>query len=289
VKATQGTATAILAGSPDLLRTLDVPVIRGRTFDHRDHAGSRRVAIVSEFTERRLFVAGGALDREITLRDRERRVTETFTVVGVAKQTDVDRLMWREGHVVYILFAQRYRPNVAQIAHSKRDPSHAAAILRSAVREADPDAPVGSTGPVSWITAGPYVFARLGAALAGALGGLTLILAMVGLYGVQAQATAHRTREVGVRMALGAAASDIRRMMLRDGVRPVVEGLLIGLVLGTAARAGLRALILAPIDVIDPVAIVTVPIPLGIAALCACWIPAWRAARVDPNVALRHL
>jgi len=289
VKRTVDTSTAILAGSPDLLRTLNVPVVRGRTFDDRDDAGSRRVAIVSEFTERKLFGTGSALDHEITLHDRERRTAETFTVVGVAGQTDVDRLMWREGHVVYLPFAQRYRPNVALVAHTKRDPSHAAAILRSAVREADPDAPVGSAGPLSWIVAGPYVFARLGAALAGALGALTLILAAVGLYGVQAQATAHRTREVGVRMALGAAASDIRRMMLRDGFRPVVEGLVIGLVLGTLARAGLRALILAPIDVIDPVAIVTVPIPLGIAALCACGIPAWRAARVDPNVALRHL
>jgi ABC-type antimicrobial peptide transport system permease subunit len=161
--------------------------------------------------------------------------------------------------------------------------------LQAALRQADPDLGTGVAGAASWLTAGPYVAARIAVALAGALGTLTLILAMVGLYGVQAQIVAQRTREVGVRMALGAASSQIERMVLRDGFRPVVQGLIIGLFLGTLARAVIRAMLTAPIAIVDPFALLVVPIPLGIAAFLASYVPARRAARVDPNVALRHL
>jgi macrolide transport system ATP-binding/permease protein len=291
VKGVRSESTIVLAGSPELLRTLDVPLLRGRHFTDRDDAGSSRVAIVSELTERRLFGAGAALGRQIVLRDRERNVAETLTltVVGIAKQTDVDMLMLRDDHLVYLPFAQRYRANVALVARTKGNPASAVHILRDAVRQADPDLGAGTSGPAYWLTAGPYVAARIAGGLAAALGALTLILAMVGLYGVQAQAVAHRTREVGVRMALGAGVSQIERMVLREGFRPVIEGLMIGLFLGTVARGAMRALIAAPIPIIDPFAIALVPIPLGIAALMACYLPARRAARVDPNVALRHL
>jgi putative ABC transport system permease protein len=100
---------------------------------------------------------------------------------------------------------------------------------------------------------------------------------------------AHRTREVGVRMALGAASSQIERMILQEGFRPVMDGLLIGLCLGTVARGAIRAFLTSQVQVIDPFAIAVVPIPLATAAFLACYLPARRASRVDPNVALRHL
>jgi putative ABC transport system permease protein len=92
-----------------------------------------------------------------------------------------------------------------------------------------------------------------------------------------------------VRVALGASAGQIERMVLREGVRPVAEGVLIGLVLGAIARLVVRAIVAAPIQVIDPIAFAVVPMPLFVAALVACYLPARRAAHVDPNVALRHL
>ena len=145
-------------------------------------------------------------------------------------------------------------------------------------------------GPASIVLAGPYFAARIAASLARALGALTLVLAMVGLYGVQAHLVARRTRELGVRMALGASHEHIQRMVLKEGFRPVIEGVVLGMLLAVGARLGLRALVSASIQPIDPViAFPLVPIPLFIAAFVACYIPARRASRVDPNVALRHL
>jgi hypothetical protein len=289
VKGARMDSTGVLSGTPDLLRTLDVPLVRGRNFNDRDDGGAPRVAIVSEFTERKLFGATGAVGRQIVLRHSEKRPVETLTVVGVARQTDVDALMERDDHLVYVPFAQNYYPNVALVARGSGEPAGVARVLQTALRQADPDLGTGVAGAASWLTAGPYVAARIAAVLAGALGALTLVLAMVGLYGVQAQIVAQRTREVGVRMALGAAASQIERMVLKDGFRPVAQGLVIGLFLGTIVRALVRATLAAPIQLVDPLALVLVPIPLGIAAFLASYLPARRAARVDPNVALRHL
>lgn len=121
------------------------------------------------------------------------------------------------------------------------------------------------------------------------LGALTLLLAMVGLYGVQSHIVAHRTREIGVRMSLGATAAQVRAMVLKEGYEPVLQGLGIGLFIGLCGRAIVRATMTMPVDVIDPWMLLLAPVPLLLAAFCACYLPARRASRVDPNVALRHL
>jgi ABC-type antimicrobial peptide transport system permease subunit len=146
------------------------------------------------------------------------------------------------------------------------------------------------SGPATWIIATGYVIGRFAASLAGSLGLLTLTLAMIGLYGVQVQAVMFRTREMGIRMALGAAATHIRRMAVREGIRPVIEGLMLGFFFGAATRAIIRTGIVdSTIQIVDPAVFSVVPIPLLVAALIACYLPARRASRVDPNVALRHL
>ena len=289
VKGFRPPTTGVVAGTPTLLRTLDVKLLSGRQFDDRDDAGSRNVVVLSEFTARALFGSIEVLGRTILLQDSEKSPVRTFEVVGIARPTDVDRLMERDDNLVYIPFAQDYRPNVVLVARTSGDPAAATAALHRAMRGAATNAPIGTSGAAYWLLAGPYAAARIGTLLAAALGLLTLILAMVGLYGVQAQVVTQRTREVGVRMALGAEAAQIQQMVLRQGFIPVTQGLMIGLCLGTLVRAGLRAWLTAPVQVFDPVAFAVVPIPLALAAFLACFVPAWRASRVDPNVALRHL
>ncbi len=137
--------------------------------------------------------------------------------------------------------------------------------------------------------AGPYFAARVGAALATALGGLTLILAMVGLYGVQSHLVARRTRELGVRMAMGATRAQLERMVLGEGFSPVWQGFALGCALAILARMTLRVLINGDIRPVDPLAVALVAVPLAAATLLACYLPARRASRVDPNEALRHL
>ena len=118
---------------------------------------------------------------------------------------------------------------------------------------------------------------------------LALILAMIGLYGIQIHVVASRIREVGLRLALGASGRQIRLMILREGYRPVIEGVVLGIVFGVIVRLGLRALMRQRIHIFDPLAFALVAIGLLGSAFLACYLPARRASRVDPNVALRHL
>ena len=118
---------------------------------------------------------------------------------------------------------------------------------------------------------------------------IVLLLAMTGLFGVLSHLVARRTRELGIRMALGATSRDLARLVLGDGLRPVVLGLIIGVVLGTLGRLVFRAMVMGRIEAFDPLAIAFVPIPLVLAGLVASYLPARRASRVDPNVALRNL
>jgi ABC-type antimicrobial peptide transport system permease subunit len=121
------------------------------------------------------------------------------------------------------------------------------------------------------------------------LGALTLVLGMIGLYGVQSDVVGRRTRELGVRLALGASAKQIGRMVLLDGLKPVFQGLILGLFFGTVARLIVRVVLVTPITVLDPLSFALIPLPFLIAAFFACYLPAHRAAQVDPNISLRHL
>ena len=125
-------------------------------------------------------------------------------------------------------------------------------------------------------------------ALTGLLGTMAMVLAMAGLYGVLSYVVAQRTHEIGVRVALGASTSQIMRLILMDGVRPVVEGLVVGFVLADLAEMAMRPALAKPLPAIDATLLVLVPLPFLIAALLACYLPSRRAAGVDPNVALRH-
>ena len=158
-----------------------------------------------------------------------------------------------------------------------------------ALREAgtDPDVAVDTIGTGRSVLAGPFQVLRgLGMTAVG-LGAITLLLAMAGLYGIQSHIIANRTREIGVRMSLGATAGQIKRMVLVDGYRPVLDGLIFGLSIGLVGRAIARAYLELDVAIVDPWMLVVTPIPLICAAFFACYLPARRAAAVDPNVALR--
>jgi len=161
------------------------------------------------------------------------------------------------------------------------------AALRTVVPAADPAARVDIAGPARSVLWGPY--AIVGAAGRGALylGAFTLLLSMVGLFGVQSQVVVYRTREFGVRMSLGASTRQIQAMVIRDGARPVFDGLVLGLWGGIAGRVLVRSYMDVEVTVLDPWMLIIAPIPIVLAALCACYLPATRAARVDPMTALR--
>jgi putative ABC transport system permease protein len=281
-----------IAATPEIFTTLGMQVLRGRAFTDRDDAVAPRVAILSEGLARAIFQTTDVVGRGLLLSPRRRLVKsvppEAFTVIGISKDTDTFMLGRRGNPPLFVPFAQSYASSVTISAHAA-NPSAAVGVLRSAIRKADPELAVSALGTGVAMLSGPYFLLRILAGLASGLGLLALMLAMAGLYGVLAHVVARRTREIGIRIAIGADRSRIFGLILRDGLRPVAKGLALGLGAGIVFRIALRATIVTGISPIDPLVFALVPIPFILAALAACYVPASRASRVDPNVALRDL
>ena len=211
----------------------------------------------------------------------------TATIVGVAADTDVGSIFADPRPLAYVPLTQHYQPLITVVARASGSVTNAVGAMREAIRRADPDVAVDTIGTGRSVLAEPSGPARLGMTAVG-LGAITLLLAMAGLYGIQSHIIANRTREIGVRMSLGATAGQIKRMVLVDGYRPVLDGLIFGLSIGLVGRAIARAYLELDVAIVDPWMLVVTPIPLICAAFFACYLPARRAAAVDPNVALRN-
>lgn len=287
----------VVSGSPSLLGVLGVPVLRGRGFDDRDAVGSEPVIVLSEQAAKTAFGATDVIGRQVSL-GGDSSASDDFnltsangplTVIGIARDTDVPVAGMRRGAVVYLPLTQHYRPYITVVARCRTSPTGVAGLLRLLIRRADPDLVPGTSGTALFLMAGPAFVIRVFAEIASALGLVALVLAMAGLYGVLSHLVARRTREMGVRLALGATPARISRMVLGDGSRPVVVGLVLGYLVGTAARVIAQQMMQQPVSAIDPLAFSLVPVPLALAAFLASYLPARRASRVDPNVALRNL
>jgi len=287
-----GHYTHRIAATPEIFATLGMRVVRGRGFTDRDDAGAPRVAILSEGMAREIFGTTDVVGRSISLHPWSRlmsaRMPQTCEVVGVSKETDSFMLGRRGNPVLFVPLAQQYEPRITITARSA-DPAAAASALRAALRTAAPDMATSALGTGEALLMGPYFLLRIIARLAAALGTLALVLAMVGLHGVLSHVVARRTREIGIRLAVGADRGRIVTLVLRDGFRPVLEGLVIGLSAGVLLRLLLRATLVTAISPIDVTVFSLVSVPFLCAALLACWVPASRASQVDPIVALRDL
>lgn len=234
------------------------------------------------------------MGREIVVRRRrwageaDRRDTARL-VVGVTAVTDVGVVGERRRGVIYIPWSQHFEPRIAVVARAAAEPAAAVETVRTALNRVDPELGVIDSGTGIAMGGASNLVLKVMATLTGMLGMLALLLAMVGLYGVLSHLVAGRTREVGIRMALGASASRVRRMIVRDGLRPVAAGIIIGLGAGALARMALRPVFVRLLPALDSTVLLVVPVLFLAAGAAACYLPARRAARVDPNVALRHL
>jgi predicted permease len=286
-----GHGLTLLAGTPSLFETLGVRIVAGRGFDARDTETSPHVVILSAAAASRLFNTTAVLGRDVL---RQRRSTPTraagvdaLTVVGVADDISSGPEQAVEG-VAYLPFEQQYDPSLTIVARTPDNPSTALAALTSATRRLEPELGVIDAGTGRELRGVENVAFEIMAALSGLLGVAAMVLAMAGLYGVLSYVVAQRTHEIGVRVALGATTRQIMRLVLVDGVRPVVEGLAVGFVIADLAEMALRPAIQKPLPAIDATLMTLVPLPFLAAALIACYLPSRRAAAVDPNVALRH-
>ncbi|HEX8070524.1 MAG TPA: ABC transporter permease [Pyrinomonadaceae bacterium] len=270
--------------------TLGIPLLAGRDFAERDDASAPDVVVVNETLARRLAPGGQALGRRLIEREPMTGKPKPLEVVGVVRDT---KYIWPSERPRY--FA--YRP-IRQIKQSGFWPAnlvvHAAgdlATLSKAVRAAagavDPDLSVDGVTRLDELIARRVGETKLVIWASAVVGALALLLAAVGLYGVMAYAVAGRTKEIGIRMALGAGRGSVRRMILTDGLALAAVGTLTGLLISAACMRLMRSLLYG-ISPTDPLTYAAVALFLTAVALMACYVPARRATKVDPLIALRH-
>ncbi|HEX2190404.1 MAG TPA: ABC transporter permease [Longimicrobiaceae bacterium] len=270
---------------PGYFRTLEVPLRRGRVFDERDREDAPRVAVVSEAVARHTWPGEDPVGRRIKLGPHD-APGEWHTVVGVVGETRYRELTEPQPSL-YLPVRQFPGPVPMSLAvRTRADPAGVLPQLRRALREVHPELAVVGGGPMRELLAAPLARPRFGTLLLGAFAAVTLLLAAVGIYGVMAAAVRQRTREIGIRLALGATAGEVRGAVLRQGMRLALLGCAVGI---AGALLGTRALrsLLYGVSPTDPATFAAVAGLILASAALACWLPARRAARVDPVNALR--
>jgi putative ABC transport system permease protein len=274
----------LLAVTPGFFETLQVPLLAGRTIGQGDGAGAPAMVVVNETLARRGWPGLSPLGMRLKL---NREDTAFATVVGVVGQIRQRQLTDPDVAQMYVAAAQQPWRTMSLVVRSRGEPAALAAAVRAAVHRVDSGLPLARLRPMAEVVRERMFQPRIYGLLFGIFAAAALLLASIGLYGVVAFSVAQRTREIGVRMALGARAADVQRMVVRQGARLVGLGLLIG---GPAALALARLLrgMLYHVRAGDPITFAATVAVLGGTALLASWLPARRAARLDPMVVLRQ-
>jgi predicted permease len=271
-----------LGASPDYFRALGVPLLQGRTFAEADRGTASDAVIVNDRFVRRCFPDGRAIGRRISFN----RGQTWRSVVGVVGGVRHGPLAEEPEPIVYLPFAQFPGFSSTLFVRTHGEPLALAERIRSLTQELSRDTAVGPVLTLEQIRGDALASPRLTTMLLGTFAGLALLIAVTGLAGVLAYAVSQRTREIGVRVALGAAPSDILSMVVRQGLVSVGVGLAIGLT-GALALSRLVSRLLFAVEPTDPLCFVGSVVVLGAAGLLACVVPARRAVGVDPMQALR--
>jgi predicted permease len=273
--------------SPDYFETMRIPMVRGRTFTSADDANTQYVGIVNEAMSKQFWPNQDPIGHHFKLGSEP---VHTIEVVGVVKDSRFDSITSPIAPFFYLPFAQHYTFNSLETLQVRTYAAPGAMMpeIQRTIATLSPDLLVFDVETMrqGLYTLGGLLVFQIGAGLAASLGGLGLILAIVGVYGVVSFAASQRTHEIGIRMALGASPANVLKMVFRQGAMIVLVGLVIGLAAAFAAGRVARNFLV--VSATDPVTYVTVSVLLATIALAACYIPARRATRVDPMVALRY-
>jgi putative ABC transport system permease protein len=276
--------------SPTYFRTMGIRLLRGRDFSASDNANSPAVAVVSKSVARRLWPGEDPIGKRVSEEDNP-RPTDWVTVVGVVEDVKQMGMADKPRDTVYQPLAQINRPgwisHVAFVVRTASNPELLATAMRAAVRDVDRNQPVQSVATMQTLIDKSTAEPRFQTRLLGAFSLLALLLAAVGTYGVLAYSVSQRTHEMGIRMALGAEARDVLRLVLRRTLVLAGAGVLIGTA-GALAVTRVLQKFLFEVKPNDPAIFIAVAALLACVALAAGWIPAWRATRVDPVEALRY-
>jgi putative ABC transport system permease protein len=274
------------AATTDYFSTMKIPIIRGRYFDDRDTMDSQPVAIIDETMARKYWPNEDPLGKRISFQGGQNNPIwrEIVGLVGHVKHKGLEG----ESRVqYYIPHTQMQNPNMFLVVRTNGDPSSLTGAVRSAIRGFDKDLPVYRVKTMEQFVADSMAQRRFAMTLLGIFAAVAMVLAAVGLYGVMSYSITQRSHEIGIRMALGARAADVLRLVIGQGMLLAVIGVAIGIA-GAFALTRLMANLLFGVKASDPMTFAAIAAVLTLVALLACFVPARRATKVDPMVALRY-
>jgi len=266
---------------------MGVPLLRGRTFRESDDAGAEPVIVVNERMARHYFAGDDPVGRRVTWDERPGASARWYRIVGVVGDERQNGLHVQPQMETFLPLRQLPAVRLRLIVHTRADIATITPALRSALADVDAQLPLAGVQTLREMYADQFGRDRILLALTVVFAIIALLLATVGVYGLMAGMVVRRTREIGIRIALGAAAADVARMILRRGMGLTALGIAIGLP-GAWVSARLLSAVLFGVAPNDPLTFAAVAALLAVAAAAACMLPALRAARLQPNVALRH-
>jgi len=273
--------------TPNYFETLRIPIKRGRTFNDNDNEGAPKVAVVNETMAKKFWPNRDAIGRRFKSKDSEHKWAE-IEVIGIVQDSKYKGIVEDPMPYLYKPLAQDYLPLRNIQVRTSVPPESLELQIAATVHELAPGLAVTvKTMEQDLQGINGYLFYRLGAQLSGAMGLLGLTLAVVGVYSVVSYAAAQRTQEIGIRMALGAEPRDVLKMVLSRSLMMIAAGVAIGMILSVVGARALGSFLVG-VSPSDPVTFGVVMALLLSVALLACLIPAYRATRVDPLVALRY-
>jgi predicted permease len=271
---------------PGYLRAIGLTLLQGRWFTDADTAKSQPVVVIDRLLAERYWPGQDALGKRIVRGDGSSKAPPSL-VVGVVAPVKVRNLEEEfKKETIYFPYAQRPFPNHTLVIRTDGDPTALAGSVRAAVRGADPEQPVYDVKTMTQRMEDAAQPRRAPMILLSLFSGVALLLAALGVYGILAFSVAQRTSEFGIRLALGATAGNIARLVLRQGISLLLIGIVAGL-LGYLALSRVVAQLLYGVAATDVTTLALAPLILALVALLACLLPARRATKVDPMVALR--
>jgi putative ABC transport system permease protein len=269
----------------DFFRAMGMQVVRGRAFTEQDKPGAPEPVIINETLARRFWPGEDPIGKRLQVYDGD--LLPWREIVGVVNDIKQSGLHAPAMPEIYVPFLQRPWGVMTLIAHTAGAPEQLGAAMRAAVQSVDKEQPVYGIKTMAQYFSDAVAAPRATMFLLSALAGAALLLAAVGIYGVTAYAVTERTREIGIRLALGAQRGEVQRMVIGQGMKLSLLGVGLGLGASLALTRWMETLLFGVLPT-DPLTFTLIAVVLTLVALLACWIPARRATKVDPLTALRH-